>query len=206
MPAKGKAAKKRDPSCVVATAHPGEDRATALARAAIQPTLQAAFTVKQYGKAFGDLDLMGLADSLGAQVEAANQGDLGRAGAMLAVQAHTLDAIFNNLARRAINAEYLDTLEQYLKLALRAQSQCRATLDSLGELKQPRSVAFVRQANIAQGHQQVNNARAREADNLQNELLEKTDGERLDTGAQGSAGGAYSPLAAVGAVDRANDG
>ena len=52
---------------------------------------------------------------------------LKRGEAMLATQAHILDAIFNNLAQSAIRAEFMDNLDRYLKLALRAQSQCRAT-------------------------------------------------------------------------------
>jgi hypothetical protein len=40
---------------------------------------------------------------------------------------------------------------------LKAQSQCRATLETLGALKNVASVVFVRQANIGQGVQ-VNNA------------------------------------------------
>ncbi len=76
---------------------------------------------------------------------------------MLASQAHTLDAIFNNLARRAINAECLNQFEQYLKLGLRAQSQCRATWEALSAIKNPPVMGYVRQANIAHGPQQVNN-------------------------------------------------
>jgi hypothetical protein len=37
------------------------------------------------------------------------------------------------------------------------QAQCRATIEALAEIKNPRPVAFVKQANIAQGPQQVNN-------------------------------------------------
>jgi len=47
---------------------------------------------------------------------------------MLTTQAHSLDAIFNILARRAINAEYIDQLDTNLKLALPAQSRLRAWL------------------------------------------------------------------------------
>jgi len=45
-----------------------------------------------------------------------------------------------------------------MRLALRAQSQCRATLETLAVIKNPTTVAYVRQANIANGPQQVNNA------------------------------------------------
>ena len=191
-----------------------EDQAVSLARTALRPTVQAAFTLQEYDKGLGNLDLLGLVTALSDQTKAANDGNLNRADDMLMVQAHTLDAIFNNLARRAINAEYLDHLDRYLKLALRAQSQCRATWETLAMIKNPPPVAFVRQANIAHGPQQVNNnspaaanppSRARENSSLQNELLEEQHGERLDTRAAGTAGGADPAMAAVGAVDRTSD-
>ena len=43
-----------------------------------------------------------------------------------------------------------------MRMALKAQSQCRATLETLATIKNPPAV-FARQANIAQGPQQVNN-------------------------------------------------
>lgn len=42
-------------------------------------------------------------------------------------------------------------------MALKAQAQCRATLETLAEIKNPQPTAFLRQANIAYGPQQVNN-------------------------------------------------
>jgi hypothetical protein len=127
MTSKKKPSKKRDPNAIIATGQPGEDEGLILARSALRPTVQAAVTLKEYDKNFGDLKLKGLIDALAEQTEASNEGDIGRAEAMMTAQAHTLDAIFNNLARRAINAEYMNNLDAYLKFALRAQSQCRAT-------------------------------------------------------------------------------
>jgi hypothetical protein len=101
---------------------------------------------------------------------------------------------------------YLDATDRYMRLALKAQSQCRATLETLAEIKNPSSVAFVRQANIAHGPQQVNNSlpsRAGESEVNPNTLLEATHGERLDTGAEGTPGRADTDLEAVGAVNRA---
>jgi hypothetical protein len=57
--------------------------------------------------------------------------------------------------------DHLDASERFMRLALKAQSQCRSTIESLAEIKNPSSVAFVKQANIAKGHQQVNNARGK---------------------------------------------
>jgi hypothetical protein len=42
-----------------------------------------------------------------------------------------------------------------MRMALKAQSQCRQTLETLATIKNP-PVVFARQANIAQGPQQVN--------------------------------------------------
>ena len=44
-----------------------------------------------------------------------------------------------------------------MNLALKAQAQSRATIQALVELKYPRQVIVTQQANIANGHQQVNN-------------------------------------------------
>jgi len=78
---------------------------------------------------------------------------------MLTAQATSLDAIFNEMARRcALNmGEYIGAADTYMRLALKAQSQCRTTIEALAEIKNPRPVAFVKQANISHGHQQINN-------------------------------------------------
>lgn len=98
-------------------------------------TVQAVVAIADYDKAHGNLDSMVLVDALGEQTSAVDKGDLKRAETMLTAQAHTLDATFNNLAWRAIRAEYMDNLDHYLKLALRAQSQCWAAWKALATIK-----------------------------------------------------------------------
>lgn len=75
---------------------------------------------------------------------------------MLAVQARTLDLIYNDFAARAGNCTNLDSTEQCLRLAMKAQSQCRTTVESLAVIQQGPAI-FAKQANIAHGNQQVNN-------------------------------------------------
>jgi hypothetical protein len=102
-----------------------ENKATANAAAALRPTLNAAVTIHQIVKPdFGELDLSGLLNSLDDQVKRVNQGNLGRQEALLVAQAHTLDAIFNSLTRRAVlnMGQYLDATDKYMRLALKAQS------------------------------------------------------------------------------------
>ncbi len=213
MASKRKPAKKRDPNQITAAGSPNEDKADFIARMVLRPTVQAAVTLKEYDKSYGDLDLSGLIDALTAQTKAVTDGDLGRGEAMLTAQAHILDAVFNNLAGRAIKAEYMDNLDRYLKLALRAQSQCRATWEALATMKNPPMMGYVRQANIAHGPQQVNNAastasepsRPRENANLQSKLLEENSGERLDIGATCASGRANPAMAPLGKGDRTKD-
>ena len=83
-------------------------------------------------------------------------------------------------------------------------------LEALANINNPRSMAFVKQANITSGPQQVNNGsteannpvvRAREKnENPQNELLtdtRATHGKPVDTGAKSKAGRSNPRMATV---------
>lgn len=132
---------------------------------------------------------MALMVQLTQSVEALKDNDLSRCEAMLFTQAHALQSIFMNMSRRsALNmGEHLKAMETYMRLALKAQAQCVRTLEVLAAIKNPQPVAFVKQANIAHGPQQVNNgavpsAPAWESEKAPNELLEAQPAERLETG------------------------
>jgi len=190
-------------------AKPNETDAATKARTALRPTVNAAVTLRTFlGSLHPDMDLSELVTELSNQCAKATDGDFTRAEGMLTAQAHTLDAIFGSLARRAaLNmGEYVDAADRYMRLALKAQSQCRATLETLAMIKNPHPTVIARQANIAHT-QQVNNesSRTREIESQQSKLLEQTNGEGLDTGATGQAIGTDSHLEAVGAVHWAKD-
>jgi hypothetical protein len=177
------------------------------ARTVLGPTVNAAATVHEYGKSFGEVDLGDLIDALSEQTDAVLKGDLGRAETMLVAQAHTLDAIFNNLAQRAVRSEYLNQLDAFLKVALRAQAQSRATWEAVAAIKNPSVFGYVKQANIAHGPQQVNNAYDSGSEgngNKQSKVMEKKDGEWVDTGASSAAVSNDSTMAAVEEIDRPN--
>ena len=102
-----------------------------------------------------------------------------------------------------------------MRLALKAQGQCRATLETLAAIKNP-PVVFARQANINNGgQQQVNNGalpaiseeptHAVKPEFRQTGLLGASDGQWMDTRAAGTAGSADPHLAPMGAIDRADD-
>jgi hypothetical protein len=199
---------------------PGDTDARATARTALRPSIGAAIATQAvYGKAIGGevLDVGGLAEELVEQCGKAHGGDMQRLESMLVAQAHTLDALFNRLTQRAMAQNHLKQYETHLRLALKAQAQARATVEALAEIKNPRPVAFVRQANVGQNIQ-VNNAGdaprpgadTRAHGNVkivQNGLLGGDDGcERLDTGAQGAAGRGDPAVETVDALDRATHG
>ena len=202
---------KKDPSAITVLQNKGESEGRAIARTAISPSLQSALAIRDYGKHVGDLELMSLVDELKDQIGRTIDGDLERAEAMLTTQAHTLDAIFSNLARRAIHADYLSNFDTYLKLGLRAQSQCRATWETLATIKNPMGRAYVGQANFAQ-NQQINNesapSRTRGKEIPPNELLENREHEPdkwLDGGTPQEAVRADQAMEAVGEIDGATD-
>lgn len=144
-------------------------------------------------------EINALVGELSKQTEAVKDGNLYRIESMLLSQAHTLDGLFSRLTTCALTAQNINTMEQYMRLALRAQNQTRATLQTLAEIKEPKSFAFVQQANI--GNQvQVNNTnnahtRTRENQNVPNELLETQYGKWMDTGATSKTSRANSSVA-----------
>lgn len=160
-----------------------------------------------------DVDLGALLNGLSESCSDVKEGHLSTLEAMLTGQAIALQTIFTSLARRAQKQEYQRNLEAFLTLALKAQAQSRATIQALVELKYPRQIAFVKQANISHGPQQVNNgeahvpsrSRARKKQVAQNKLLEdQSDGSTyLDAGATAAAIRSDTAVEAVAEVNRA---
>jgi hypothetical protein len=195
---------------------PNKERADAMATLVVAPQVNAAAVVTQYApETFGDLDMGSLATTLAAGMGDLHAGDMKRAEAMLYGQAHALQAIFVNMVRRAPKQDFMAHWESFMRVGLKAQNQCRMTLETLATIKNP-PVVFVRQANIANGPQQVNNgvsgairapahphAPAQETQFEPNRLLEASGGERLDFGAQSASGGTHQELASMGTLNGA---
>jgi len=154
-----------------------------------------------------DIDTPTLLETLRDQAAAVQTGDLAHAEAMLINQASSLQALFVRLTERAMEQTHMPNLEGLMRLALRAQSQCRATLETLATIKNP-PIVYAKQANVTSGPQQINNgiatpSPAREINNEQSQLLRADHGERLDTGTTSEAIPSYSSLETLGEIDRA---
>ena len=130
-----------------------------MAKNVLLPELSATFVVAAYTQV-SSLDKGAVVKQLQLQNASLATGNLALAENMLMSQAVGLQAIFTSLATRAISCRGTEQMQVMLGLALRAQSGSRATLQALGELKNPRHATFVKQANIAHGPQQVNNGAA----------------------------------------------
>ena len=181
------------------------------ARELTRPAVTAAATMTHL---HGDThEVNALAKELQKQIDAVNGGDLRLAEGMLVAQAHTLADLFNDLAWRAnrnIKDGYIDAGETYLRLALKSQSQCRATLETLAQIKNP-PIVYAKQANISNGPQQVNNgipAPSQAEKTVFEQSKQSGGGNELlpDTRTPALAGAANPAMEAVGKIDRAKVG
>ena len=143
------------------------------------------------------IDVPAMLSQLKEQAAAVNRGDMTQAEAMLMNQATALQSLFSRLTEKAMGAEYLANFEAFMRTALRAQSQCRATLETLSTIKNP-PVIYAKQVNQTTGPQQINNGMASQAQGIEN-----GQSKLLDTGATGETIPSYSTLEAVGEIDRA---
>ena len=153
------------------------------------PILNAMTTLSFTQKMMGEIDLTEAVDVMREKVSNVNAGNLNEMEATLTSQTVSLNSMFNELARRAIAnmGNNLQVTESYMRLALKAQSQCTKAIEVLAAMKNP-PVVFAKQANISHGHQQVNNGTHKEIAphtgktiNQPNELLEMNNGsEKMD--------------------------
>lgn len=188
----------------------GQTRDQMLAKLLVHGEGSNAFTAVNFSKGtFGEVSLTDCWDAMSTAVKKVHGGDLSAAETLLTSQAIALNAMFGELSRRAMMnmGEHLGATESYLRLALKAQGQCRATLETLAAIKNP-PVVFARQANIAHGPQQINNGttapptHATQPTTPKTEVLEAQHGEWLDTGAASTTGRADPQLAPVGQSHR----
>ena len=196
---KGKGKTPPDPNALRVEVQPDDNRSEKLAALATDGALTA-ITLQAYaggGKELGVTELLAAMRKAGDETVA---GDMGRFERVLTHQFLTLDALFNNLAQRSGRQDSFKGIEVLMRLALKAQAQARATAETLALIKNP--MPYIRQANIAHGHQQVNNGQTLTgAGNFQsepNKLLEAQHGNTLDIGAQAAAVRANQKLETVG--------
>jgi hypothetical protein len=193
---------------IVAERLPEESDGTAIGRALASPANAAARVMAAAEHPNGlrqQIDLPDLVEVLRKRANAVQAGDLSGVEAMLTNQASALQSLFVRLAERGMGCDSLAAFEGNMRMALRAQNQARATLETLSAIKNP-PVVFARQANIANGPQQVNNGVSRaETETPLNKVLQEVTHERMDPRTPGTAGRSNQTLEAVATVNRTPD-
>jgi hypothetical protein len=174
--------------------------------------------ISKFSQSLGRQDENSVIDTLEAQIKNVINNDMTDVEAMLLAQAKALQTIFTELSLRAHAniGEHLSATESYLKLAMKAQNQCRMTLETLATIKNP-PVIYARQANIANGPQQVNNGNSsfgastcahthtRENQISPNQLSGVLNELHPHAGTTSCTSGAYQTVEAVGKIDRAEN-
>jgi hypothetical protein len=214
-PAPNKATLPREPGVIVNKLQTGETAEEASAAILVEGVGMNVVAASKYSQEIGSLDLTECMIALtkaGERVEAGNLGELEK---MLAAQATTLNAMFTKLASLAAQMTLINQMDIYTRLAFKAQTQCRATVETLALIKGGPRTVFARQANIAAGPQQVNNvptvpegsrARAGNDESAPIKLLEEPRHvERVDGGTAAAAGRRDQALATLGAVNGSAD-
>lgn len=187
-----------------------DEQGEAYARLMTSPEFAAYRVIDKSMPGYNDkIDIPTMMQTLCSQAEAVHRGDLRQAEAMLMNQAVGLQTLFTHLTERGLSQSQMPNLEAFMRLALRAQSQCRTTLEALAAIKNP-PVIFAKQVNQTTGPQQINNgsthSQAQQNENDTPRLSERKRRElHQDTGTPGLTGQIDSTLEAVGAIDRAKD-
>lgn len=145
-------------------------------------------------------DFKDVADALSEVISGIQHGDMNHIEAMLIGQAQALQTMFVILGREAMGKSQISQIDAFMTLALKAQSQSRSIVQALIELKYPKQATFVKQANISNGHQQVNNkintnkSTRGKMVKSPNELLEIKENEWMDKREKVAASKLDSPM------------
>ena len=217
MTTKAKALQKKTPAKasdknMLAIKHDNEkSKERQLAEIGLSANILNAATARDFTKSIvGEIDFTEATAVMKEKVNKVKAGDLAGLEGTLTAQVTSLDTMFSALAMRGNNSDTMSKLEIYMRLALKAQAQCARTIEVLATMKNP-PVIFAKQANIAQGNQQVNNgslnnnspAHAGKTVNQSNELLEVNHGNTtMDFRAETATSGKDKAVAAVDTIDR----
>lgn len=139
----------------------GEDHADAVARLFTVPFLRHGIVThgivqKMVGDLPGQPDMANFGQAIRDASDRTGKGELTLASELLTAQALTLDSMFTEYARRATMnmGDYPLAMDRFAKLALKAQANCRASLEALARLHQPREQT-VRHVHVNEGGQAV---------------------------------------------------
>ena len=134
------------------------DRGKLLAECTVAPALRHAAVISSFSEPMmGDeAKWTDNVEALGDKMRDVAKGNKRTTSNMLTAQAITLDTVFTEMLRRAGNnmTQFPEAAERYMRMAMKAQAQSRATLDTLARLHQPREQT-VKHVHVGAGGQAV---------------------------------------------------
>ena len=161
MTRSSKSKRTGEPRPMVVEAEKGETESATMARVMVGPYLRHGIVGsdvarKMFGKLPGEPNFDDFGKVIKAKAQSSLKGDLSMASELLTAQALSLDTMFTELTRRATMnlGDYPLAAERYARLAFKAQSNCRASLEALAKLHQPREQT-VRHVHVKEGGQAV---------------------------------------------------
>ena len=146
-----------------------------------------------------EISINDLVDELEGLTERLSKPSSSDSKRMLAAQSVLLDKLFNMLAVKGVlnaKAGNLAYSSEYMKLALKAQTNCRTTLQAISEINTPRQQ--ISQINMAENQQVINEFPP-------NELSGGSDELRTHRGSKRGTSPANSGMEALVEVHRSED-
>jgi hypothetical protein len=205
---KAKVSLKQDTHILRITKENGKSEIRQITESQLSPVTVNTEIVRSF---IGEIDITEAVAIMRENSEKIIAGDLSELESTLTAQVVSLNAIYSTLVLRSASnmGNSLKCTEIYMRLGLKAQAQCTRTVEILAAMKNP-PIVFAKQANIAHGHQQVNNGvqtptHAGKTKNSANELLSEDNHATLDTRGTLETSGDNKELEAVETVDGGKD-
>ena len=134
-----KAKQKDDGSTLKITAEKGKTESRQMAEVAMRPMIRNGFIVGNLGSKHFSGEQPDVTDTAEIMAEACKKvraGDLSDQRDILTSQAMALDAVFTLMVTRSENnmKDYFGAAERFMRLAMKAQAQCRTTIEALDRL------------------------------------------------------------------------
>ena len=123
---------------------PKQSHAAAVAEMMVEGLTMNAVAAVAHSKILGEVDLTQTVGALILETRQVGGGDLSNLEAILAAQVVTLNAMFTQYVTQTARMTIVDQIDRFTRLALKAQGQCRATVETLAAIKNP--PVFARQA------------------------------------------------------------
>lgn len=130
---------KNDGTMLEITKKDGKSESYQMADVVMRPQVRNGYVAGYFGGKHFSGKQPDISDTVEIMADACKKvrdGDLGDQRDILTSQAMALDALFTSMANKSAQnmGEYLDASERYMRLALKAQTQCRTTIEALDRL------------------------------------------------------------------------